>query len=118
MISRLFCLALVAATPLCRGQSLPPEAQATSTTNAAPAGEKSGVAGLKQFVLSDKVRSFSVTVSSGDLGLPAPGASTATKHNLPLQIQVPTADGLMIFESIIELKRTGETSTRLERSWS
>jgi hypothetical protein len=49
------------------------------------------------------------------VGLPAAGPGAPMKHDLPLQIQVPTADGTMVFESIIELKRTSETSTHWKR---
>jgi hypothetical protein len=75
----------------------------------------SGVAGLKTFVLSNKVRAFILGVTSSDLGLPAAGSGAPMKYDLPLQIQVPTADGLMTFESIIELKRTSESSTHWKR---
>jgi uncharacterized repeat protein (TIGR01451 family) len=75
----------------------------------------SGVAGLKKFVLSNATRSFVLSVGSGNIGLPAAGPGAPMKHDLPLQIQVPTADGTMVFESIIELKRTSETSTHWKR---
>ena len=74
-----------------------------------------GVAGLKSFLLSNTVRAFKVSVASFDVGLPAAGAGAPTKHDLPLQIQVPTADGTMVFESIIELKRPSNTSTHWKR---
>ncbi len=75
----------------------------------------SGVAGLKKFVLSNATRSFVLGVGSNNIGLPAAGPAAPMKHDLPLQIQVPTADGTMIFESIIELKRSSETATHWKR---
>ena len=72
-------------------------------------------AGGVGFVLANTVRSFSLGVASGGIGLPAPGSGTPMKHDLPLIIQVPTAQGTMVFESIIELKRTSETSSHWKR---
>ncbi|MGH8596741.1 MAG: hypothetical protein ACREXT_08800, partial [Gammaproteobacteria bacterium] len=74
-----------------------------------------GVAGLKKFILSNKARSFTLGVGSSAIGLPAAGSGEPMKYDLPVQIQVPTADGLMVFESIIELKRSSETSTHWKR---
>jgi uncharacterized repeat protein (TIGR01451 family) len=73
------------------------------------------VAKLSKFTLSNKARSFTLGVVSSSIGLPATGSGTGMKYSLPLQIQVPTADGLMTFESIIELKRTSETATHWKR---
>ncbi len=74
-----------------------------------------GLAGLKKFVLSNKVRSFTLVATSSDIGLPPAGHGKAMKHDLPVQIEVPTADGTMLFESIIELKRANEMSNRWKR---
>jgi hypothetical protein len=76
---------------------------------------RKGVSGVTKFLLSNKTHSFSLSVSSNDIGMSAVEPVNALKHDLPLLIEVPTADGPTFFESIIELKRTSATSTRWKR---
>jgi uncharacterized repeat protein (TIGR01451 family) len=82
----------------------------TAWTYKAPAGTAGGVTG---FALSSAKRTFLLAVNAADLGLP--GAGGALKHDLPIQITIPTADGPMIFGSIVELKRPSSSTTKWKR---
>jgi uncharacterized repeat protein (TIGR01451 family) len=68
-----------------------------------------GASGALKFTLNNDLHSFALAVASDSIGLP-PAGSGPTTYDLPVLIEVPTSNGMMYFQSIIELKRASETS--------
>ncbi len=90
-------------------------AKATGTNSVWQYAGHHGEPGITKFTLSNATRSFTVSISANDLGLPAAGPAGPMKYDLPLLIEVPTADGPMYFDSIIELERSSGTSKHWQR---
>ena len=78
------------------------------------AGDKTAGGTLK-FGVNNYLHSFILAVASDSIGLPAAGPGNPTTYDLPVVIEVPTSDGVMYFQSIIELKRPSETSGTWKR---
>jgi hypothetical protein len=70
-------------------------------------------AGVVRFGLRNSLRSF-LLAAAGDLGLPGLGNGILAQ-DLPIMIRVPTADGLVTFESLVELKRSSDASPKWKR---
>ena len=74
------------------------------------------VAGLKQFSISNKTRSFRFMATEVDgTGLPMPGNGAATKHDLDFAIDLITGNGSIEADSTLEPKRSTPTSPSWKR---
>jgi len=61
-------------------------------------------------------RSFSVKATElSATGIPAAGVGAATVYELPITLTVPTADGTNTFNTVIELKRASDATTKWAR---
>jgi uncharacterized repeat protein (TIGR01451 family) len=89
----------------------------TSVSSAAGAWQYSGSTGFMTASLrfSNVKRGFSLSLSTDTVSLPAAGAGMPTTSDLPVTIKIPTANGVMVFESIVELKRKSPTATTWKR---
>lgn len=67
---------------------------------------------LTKFVLSGSKKSFQWVTLPLELGVPLAGEPELA-HRLPLRLNVPTATGIRVFETVVELLRTSPAS----KSW-
>jgi hypothetical protein len=62
--------------------------------------------GITKFTLQNSKHAFALTaVQVAGTGIPLANADAPTSHRLQVQMQVPTADGLMLFDCIVEILR-------------
>lgn len=75
-----------------------------------------GVAGLSKFSFGNATRGFTlVTTDLAETGIPLAGVAAPLSFNLPIEIEVPTAEGTVKFQTTVELKRTSSTATQWKR---
>ncbi|GEM_PF-1237430 len=70
--------------------------------------------GITGFSLDNRKHTFVLSASKvAGTGIPLSGPAAPAAHRLQIQLQVPTADGVLVFDSIVEiLRRSGGT-----RAW-
>jgi VCBS repeat-containing protein len=72
--------------------------------------------GITKFSLQNSKHAFSLTaVQVVDTGIPLGNFDAPESYRLQVQIQVPTADGLMVFDSIVEILRSNGNAKAWKR---
>jgi hypothetical protein len=77
--------------------------------------KKGQAAGISRFSLNSTTRKFRLnTEPVPNTGIPLVG-NPAVAHRLPMMIEIPTATGTNVFETVIELKRPTSASPQWSR---
>jgi len=72
--------------------------------------------GITSFALDNKKHTFSILASNvAGTGIPLIGTDAPISHRLQIQLQVPTAGGTMIFDSIVEILRKNSNTKAWNR---
>jgi VCBS repeat-containing protein len=77
---------------------------------------KGAAPGITKFSLNNGKRTFALSASGvAGTGIPLSGSGAPVSHRLQIQLQVPTAGGLAIFDSIVEILRPSDSATGWKR---